>query len=51
VVVVLLCLSYNYFTFFYFLAIKGFPNGGWLLIEICVELLLLFDFLMNLMIL
>ena len=41
-------LTYNYFTFFYFLAIQGFPMGVWFFIEIMVELYMIFEFCTNL---
>jgi len=43
----MLAITYNYFTFFYFLSIGGFPSGIWLMLELLSELALIFDLFLN----
>jgi hypothetical protein len=44
---VFVCNSYNLFCFFYFLGIKGFPHGFWMVMEAGAELFLVLDLLIR----
>ena len=46
--VVLAIHTYNFITTFFFLGIKGFPSGPWLMAEIITELLIVNDFVLRL---
>ena len=48
VFVIILAMTYNFFTVFYFLSIPGFPDGVWLTLEIIVEFMMVIDFLITL---
>ena len=39
--------TYNFFAAWYFLGLAGFPDGAWLLLELIVELIVLFDFFLR----
>jgi hypothetical protein len=39
--------TYNFLTFWYFLGMVGFPEGFWLVLELLVELTILFDLCMR----
>ena len=44
---VIICLTYNFFTVFYYLGIKGFPSGAWLIFEISIELVTFVDLILR----
>ena len=46
--VILLCITYNFFTCCYFLGITGFPLGIWTYIEFIVEVMMIVDILIRL---
>jgi CRP-like cAMP-binding protein len=44
---VFVCNLYNYFTVAYFLGIKGFPSGFWLVLELTFETILILDIIVR----
>jgi hypothetical protein len=39
--------TYNFITTWYFLGLAGFPEGLWLILELSVEILVVFDFFLR----
>ena len=39
--------TYNFITVWYFLGLKGFPEGWWLVMELLVEVIVLFDLIIR----
>lgn len=39
--------TYNFITVWYFLGIIGFPEGWWLVVELLVEVIVLFDLIIR----
>lgn len=48
--VMFVCQTYSFVTIFFWLAIHGFPEGIWLLIEICSEVIYIVDVIFRLVI-
>ena len=42
--IILLIHTYIFFTIFFFIGIPGYPTGLWLAIEMCTEVIIVFDF-------
>ena len=42
---ILACITFIFFTTFFFLGISGFPTGTWVLMEIIVEMIVVADFI------
>ena len=45
--IILISTTYNFINCWYFLGLAGFPNGAWLIMEILIEIILFFDFLLR----
>jgi len=44
---ILISITFNFITAWYFLGQEGFPEGAWLTAELIVEMVILFDFILR----